>query len=42
MYDAFFELLDQLHWKGYAENLQEENPQIFNIQFNEFLTTYKN
>jgi hypothetical protein len=42
MYAAFFELLDQLYWKGYAETLQEENPKVFNSQYHEFLNTYQN
>jgi len=29
MYAAFFELPNQLYRKGYAENLQEEDPNAF-------------
>ncbi|WP_344767460.1 hypothetical protein [Pedobacter ginsengiterrae] len=42
MNTAFFELLDQLYWKGYAENLLEENPKIFNFHYHEFLNHYHN
>jgi hypothetical protein len=42
MYAAFFELLDQLYWKGYAENLQNEDPKVFDLQYSQFLNHYKN
>ncbi|WP_255352022.1 hypothetical protein [Pedobacter sp. Leaf216] len=42
MYAAFFELLDQLYWKGYTETPQEENPMAFNSQYYEFLNNYQN
>ncbi|WP_262510090.1 hypothetical protein [Pedobacter paludis] len=42
MYEAFFELLDQLYWKGYAEGLLEQNPTIFRFHFHEFLNDYQN
>jgi len=40
MYAAFFELLHQLYWKRYAENLQEQNPKSFNLQYNQFLNQF--
>ncbi|WP_262496827.1 hypothetical protein [Pedobacter jeongneungensis] len=42
MYAAFAELLDQLYWEGYAQNLQEENPGAFNLQYDQFLNEYQN
>jgi hypothetical protein len=36
MYAAFFELLDQLYRKGYAENLQEEDPKAFDLLTSSF------
>ncbi|MDQ0966791.1 hypothetical protein QFZ20_002194 [Flavobacterium sp. W4I14] len=36
MYAAFFELLDQLYWKEYAENLQKEGPKAFDLPTDSF------
>ena len=40
MIEVFTELLDQIFWEGYAEQLAKENPQAFNAEYNEFLNTY--
>lgn len=40
MYDLFIELTNQLFWEGYAEQLAIENPQIFTIEYNDFLNNY--
>lgn len=40
MIEIFIELLDQLFWEGYAEQLAKENPQAFNMEYNDFLNTY--
>lgn len=40
MYELFVELTDQLFYEGYAEQLAKENPQAFQIEFNDFLNNY--
>jgi len=40
MIEIFIELLDQIFWEGYGEQLAKENPQAFNIEYNDFLNTY--
>lgn len=40
MLDLFIELTDQLFWEGYARALAEENPALFQFEFNEFLNNY--
>ena len=40
MYEQFIELTNQIFWEGYAEQLAKENPQAFNIEYNDFLNTY--
>ena len=40
MIEIFIELLDQIFWEGYAEQLAKENPQAFNMEYNDFLNTY--
>jgi hypothetical protein len=42
MYELFIELTDQLFYEGYAEQLAQENPEMFQIEFNEFLNNYSN
>jgi hypothetical protein len=36
MYELFIELMNQLFWDGYAEQLAKENPAMFQLEFNEF------
>jgi len=40
MYELFIELLDQLFWPGYAEQLAIDNPEAFQIELAEFMNTY--
>ena len=40
MIEVFTELLDQIFWEGYTEQLAKENPQAFNIEYNDFLNNY--
>ena len=40
MYELFIELLDQLFWEGYAEQLAQENPAAFNMELAEFIDNY--
>lgn len=37
MYELFIELLNQIFWEGYAEQLAVDNPAEFQFEFNEFL-----
>lgn len=37
---VFIEQLDAIYWQGYAEQLQDENPNIFNEAYSQFLTIY--
>ena len=41
MYELFIELLNQIFWEGYAEQLAQESPADFQFQFNEFANAYK-
>ncbi|WP_261381133.1 MULTISPECIES: hypothetical protein [Mucilaginibacter] len=41
MYEQFIELTDQLFWEGYAEQLAQENPAQFQMEFSDFLNTYQ-
>ena len=40
MYELFIELMNQIFWEGYAEQMAKENPADFQFQYNEFLTAY--
>ena len=40
MYEIFLELMDQIFWAGYTEQLAEENPTAFNFEFDNFLNSY--
>lgn len=40
MYELFIELLDQLFWEGYAEQLAQENPAVFQMELAEFINNY--
>jgi len=42
MYEQFIELTDQIFWEGYAEELAQEDPARFLLEWNEFLKTYQN
>lgn len=37
---VFIDYLDSLFYKGYAEQLAEENPTAYNWEFNEFCNIY--
>ncbi|GAA4919998.1 hypothetical protein [Mucilaginibacter defluvii] len=41
MYEQFIELTDQIFWEGYAEQLAQENPSQFQMEFSDFLNTYQ-
>lgn len=40
MYELFIELLDQLFWPGYAEQLAIDNPAAFQMELAEFINNY--
>jgi len=40
MYELFIELLDQLFWEGYAEQLAQNNPAVFQMELSEFINNY--
>ena len=40
MYELFIELMNQIFWEGYAEQLAKDNPAEFQFEYNEFLNTY--
>lgn len=42
MYELFIELINQIFWEGYAEQLAIENPAMFQTEFNDFLNNYNN
>ena len=39
-YILFDEYLDSLYYQGYADQLAKENPNSYNILFNQFKTMY--
>lgn len=41
MQEAFIEMTDQLFWKGYTEQMMEENPSLFDDELQQFLKLYK-
>ena len=40
MYELFIELLNQIFWEGYAEQLAQENPAVFQMELTEFMNNY--
>ena len=40
MYELFIEMLNQLFWEGYAEELAKDNPAAFQLEFNEFVNAH--
>lgn len=41
MNELFIELIDQIFWEGYAEQLAQDNPQGFQDEFINFLNIYQ-
>jgi hypothetical protein len=37
MYEDFYQLLDQIYWDGYAEQLAFDNPEKLTFELNQFL-----
>jgi len=42
MLELFIELTNQIFWKGYAQELANSNPALFQFEYNEFINTYNN
>ena len=40
MYELFIELMNQIFWEGYEEQLAQDNPAEFRFEFNELLNAY--
>lgn len=40
MYEFFIELLNQIFWEGYAEQMAKDSPAAFQYEFNEFANSY--
>ncbi|MES2277903.1 MAG: hypothetical protein V4592_17885 [Bacteroidota bacterium] len=40
MLELFIELTDQIFWKGYAEQLAQDNPAVFQLELAEFVNCY--
>ena len=40
MYELFIELTNQIFWDGYAEQLANENPAVFQFELSEFANAY--
>lgn len=40
MFDAFINHLDSIFWDGYAEQLANDNPQLYNFEYDQFFTNY--
>jgi hypothetical protein len=40
MIEEFIEIINQLYWDGYAEQLVKDDPEAFTNQYNEFLNNY--
>jgi len=38
--EVFIELLDGIFYSGYARNLAEQNPELYNYEFSQFLLNY--
>ncbi len=41
LYDAWIELLNQIYWEGYAEQLASENPEAFASEYSTFSNHYQ-
>ncbi|MGY4385646.1 hypothetical protein ACVWYN_002692 [Pedobacter sp. UYP24] len=39
MYEDFFQLLDQIYWDGYAEQLAFDNPEKLYFELDQFLNS---
>jgi hypothetical protein len=42
MLELFIELTNQIFWEGYAQQLANENPIGFQMEFTDFLNSYNN
>jgi len=42
MYDLFIDLTNQIFWDGYAEQLAQENPAVFQMELADFMNSYNN
>lgn len=40
MLEAFVDLMDNLFWDGYADQLAKENPELYAFEYNEFVNTH--
>ncbi len=40
MLELFIELTNQIFWDGYAQQLANENPTVFNSELNDFINNY--
>jgi hypothetical protein len=40
MYELFIELMNQIFWEGYAEQLAQDNPAVFQQNLNDFMNNY--
>ena len=38
--EPFRDMLDEIYWPGYAENLAKENPKAYNIEYYNFMALY--
>ena len=41
MYEQFIELINQLFWEGYAQQLAKDNPARFQLELSDFINTYQ-
>lgn len=41
MYDAFIDFLNSIYWEGYAEELHESAPSVFEFEYSQFLKAYE-
>jgi hypothetical protein len=39
MHEQFIEMTDEIFWKGYAEQLAQDNPARFQFELSEFMNT---
>lgn len=40
MFDAFINHLDSIFWDGYAEQLANDNPELYNFEYDQFFNYY--
>jgi len=40
MFDAFIDHLENIYWKGYAEQLASDNPELYNFEYDQFFANY--